>query len=314
MNHLPADPPARAWRLAPAFSLTLDRPRVMAILNITPDSFSDGGEIASPADAAQRATEAIDAGADLLDIGGESTRPGSERVGVDEQIRRVVPAIEAIRSTHAAVPITIDTTRARVARAALDAGATAINDVSGATEDTAMLPLAADRACGIVLMHRLTTPELDSYSDQYQHAPTYHDGVVGEVRAALGSMLSRAVEAGIDHQAVVLDPGLGFGKSVEQNLTLLRKTPELLSLGAPILSALSRKSFVGSVSVSDPSKERPEPRDRLPGTLALSALHLWLGARVFRVHDVAPARGALDASWALLTQDRTPADERSYAC
>lgn len=280
------------WDMGADRTLTLDRPRIMAILNVTPDSFSDGGRLGTRERVVEAARRAQDEGADMLDIGGESTRPGARRVGVEEQIRRVAPAIEAIRAAGIGLPISVDTTRALVARAALDAGADAINDVSAALEDEGMLQLASERACGIVLMHRLAPPERDAYSDAYARPPEYN-GVVETVREFLRQRLDAAIRAGVSPRRVCLDPGLGFGKSVEQNLELIGGTGSLVSLGRPVLSALSRKSFVGRVSLGRDS----DPGERLAGTLALSVLHLERGARVFRVHDVGVHKQALEAAW-----------------
>jgi len=292
----PTDPPADpAWRVSGARTLRLDRPRLLAILNVTPDSFADGGRLPTPAHAADAARRAVDEGADAIDLGAESTRPGAARVEEREQVRRAAPAIEEIRAAGIAVPISIDTTRAAVARAALDAGADAINDVSGGTDDPGLPALAAERRAGLVLMHRATVPERDRYSDRYSATPEYPGGVVAAVLAALRDARDRAHAAGVAHDALVLDPGLGFGKSVEQCLELIRATPDLGALGAPVLSALSRKSFVGRVSLGRDS----DPGERLAGTLALSVLHHRAGARLFRVHDVAPHREALDAAAAL---------------
>ncbi len=274
-------------------SLTLDRPRLMAILNVTPDSFADGGRFTSPADVADAARRAVDAGADMLDVGGESTRPGAQRVGADEQIGRVVPAIEAVRRAGIEAPISVDTTLAAVAVAALDAGADAVNDVSAGTEDPGMLAACARCGAGVVLMHRLAPPTADSYSDKYDEAPVYGDVVAG-VRAYLEQRLRAAVSAGIDAGRVVLDPGLGFGKTVDQNLELISRTGELLTLGRPVLSALSRKSFVGRAGLGRDSS----PGERLAGTLALSVVHQLAGARLFRVHDVGEHAEALRAVWA----------------
>jgi dihydropteroate synthase len=268
----------------------------LAILNITPDSFADGGRLPTPAHAADAARRAADHGADALDLGAESTRPGAARVPPDEQIRRLIPAIEAIRAAGIDLPMTVDTTLAPVARAALDAGADAINDVAAGSEDDAMLALAAERACAIVLMHRLAPPTADRYSDRYDTPPAYPAGVVPAVRAFLAERAAAARAAGVPADRILLDPGLGFGKSVEQNLELLNATPDLLALGHPVLSALSRKSFVGRLGLARDS----DPAERLPATLALSVLHLHAGARVFRVHDVAEHRQALDAAWAAL--------------
>jgi len=272
----------------------------MAILNVTPDSFADGGRFASAGDVADAAQRALDEGADALDVGGESTRPGAARVPIDEQTRRVVPAIEAIRARGITAPITVDTTLAPVARAALDAGADAINDVSAGEEDPAVLALAAERGCGVILMHRLAPPDRDVYSDRYERAPEYTD-VVGHVGGYLAGRVAAAERAGVAPDAILVDPGLGFGKSVEQNLELIRHSGELASrAGRPVLSALSRKSFVGRAALGRDSG----PSERLPGTLALSVLHLLAGARVFRVHDVAAHAGALAAAWATLPREQ----------
>jgi dihydropteroate synthase len=230
----------------------------------------------------------------MLDIWGESTRPGAQRIPAAEQIRRVVPLIAAIRSARgpaAATPISIDTTLSDVARAALDAGADAINDVASGAEDAEMLPLAAERGAGIILMHRLAAPPADSYSDGYARAPEYGD-VVATVRAFLAERASMAERAGVARGSIAIDPGLGFGKSVEQNMALLRRTDELIDLGYPVVSALSRKSFVGRVGLGRDS----DSSERLPATLALSVLQAIRGAALFRVHDVAEHVQALRAA------------------
>lgn len=262
-------------------ALPLDRPRVMAILNLTPDSFHDGGALLTIDAALAAAAHAINAGADLLDLGGESARPGAHRVSAERQIARVIPAIRAIRERHN-IPISIDTTLSPVASAALDAGADIINDVSAATEDPAMLALAARTRAGLILMHRLAPPDRDSYSDRYTTPPAYTD-VVHDVRAFLEARAAAAIAAGIPRESIVLDPGLGFGKTVEQNLELIRRTPEFAAAGFPILSALSRKSFVGrAAGLADST-----PAQRLAPTLALSLAHRAAGASLFRVHDAA---------------------------
>lgn len=292
------------WRLSPTRTLDLSAPRIMAILNITPDSFADGGQHLHVDNALAHATRCVDQGAAMLDIGGESTRPGAAPVSEAEQITRVVPIIRAIRaSPHAAshVAISIDTTRAMVAAAALDAGADVINDVSAGTDDPAILPLAAQRRCGIVLMHRLRSPSQDQFSDAYTAPPAYAD-VVADVLAYLRARVTAALAAGIAKDSITLDPGLGFGKSVADNLRLIARTDELLADGLPVLSALSRKSFVGRVSLHRDST----PAERLDGTLALSVLHYQRGCRLFRVHDVAPHAAALAAAHALATTENPP--------
>ncbi len=274
-------PPQPHWLLTDR-RLDLARPILMGIVNVTPDSFSDGGRHATPDAAAELAARLASEGADLLDVGGESTRPGSVRVEASEQLRRVIPAIRAIRARLPSVAISIDTTLEPVARAALDAGAVAINDVAGATEDTAMLALAAERRAGLILMHRLRPPGEDSYSDRYPRPPSYED-VVLDVREFLKRQSALALRAGVAQESIILDPGLGFGKSVEHNAQLIHRTPELLSLGFPILSGLSRKSFVGRLGLGRDST----PDERLPATLAASLEHRRRGAHLFRVHDVA---------------------------
>lgn len=286
---------SQIWQLNPQRAIHADRPLCIGILNITPDSFVDGGELDSIEAAVDRAKAIVDEGGDGLDIGGESTRPGAARVSVEEQIRRVVPVIEGIRKAGIGLMMTVDTTRAMVASAALDAGADAINDVSAGIEDDGMLALAADRGCGIILMHREMAPGQDRYSDQYDQRPVQGE-IVEHVVRALRSRRDAAVLAGVDPRCIMLDPGLGFGKDVGQNLELIRGTGEVIGLGHPMLSALSRKSFVGRVSLGRDS----EPSERLAGTLALSVLHLSMGARFFRVHDVGTHREALDGGWALL--------------
>lgn len=286
------------WKLNHERAVHLDRPFLVGVLNITPDSFADGGAYNAPGRALERAMRFLGEGADGLDIGGESTRPGATRISPCEQIERVVPVIRAIRDAGIELPITIDTTRAETARAALRVGADAINDVSAASEDDGMLALASEMGCGLILMHRERPPQQDQYSDQYDLAPvagSVTDRVVGSLRGAR----DRAIGAGVDPACVMLDPGLGFGKDVDQNLELIGSTPCLLGLGHPVMSALSRKSFVGRVGLGRDSN----PSERLPATIALSVMHLQRGARVFRVHDVAEHRQALDAAWALAARE-----------
>lgn len=297
-----SQPLAGFWRVSARHRLVLDRPRVMGVLNLTPDSFADGGKYTDVGRAVDAALAMVRDGADLIDVGGESTRPGAARVDAAEQIRRVGPFLSALRGSSdpgAAAPVSIDTTLPAVARAALDLGADCINDVSAGREGDAvegpgaMLRLAASFKAGLVLMHRLAPPEQDSYSDRYQLSPRYAD-VTMAVRDELAERSGAAMDAGVEHESILIDPGLGFGKSVQQNLELIRRTPELLTLGFPLLSATSRKSFVGRVSLGRDSV----PAERLGGSLGLSVAHLMAGARVFRVHDVAEQAQALRAAWA----------------
>ncbi len=288
------------WRIASqVLELGQSRPKVvMGILNVTPDSFSDGGKLGSVQDAVDAAMAMVGAGATIIDVGGESTRPGAAPVPTDVQIERTAPVITGLRTRLAEekrdnIIISIDTTREPVARAALTAGAHIINDVSGGEEDPTILNLAARSGAGLILMHRLTRPQSDSYSDSYITSPVYPGGVVSAVLSALRDhLLPRAHAAGVDPDAILIDPGLGFGKSPEDNLRLINATAALRAVvGRPLLSGLSRKSFVGRVSLQREST----PDERLPGTLALSALHSLAGADVFRVHDVAPHVQALAA-------------------
>lgn len=283
----------QTWRLGRGRELRLDGPRVMAILNVTPDSFSDGGSYPQLVHAVAAAERAVAEGAVVLDIGGESTRPGARAVPAEEQIRRVVPVIEAIRGRLGpGVFITVDTTRSAVARAALDAGADAVNDVSGGLDDEAMLPLVAERGCGVVLMHRPVRPEQDVWS--FARSDRGRGVVVDEVRRVLEERVSTAKAAGIAVESIVIDPGLGFGKSVLENLELIAGTGRLLELGRPVLSGVSRKSF--TAVAAGLSKDVPA-RERVHASVGLSVAHLHAGARLFRVHDVAAHVQALASAW-----------------
>ncbi len=277
------------WNIGRGRAVSLDPCCLMGILNATPDSFSDGGEHLDPTDAATAGVEMVAAGATMLDVGGESTRPGAASVTVDEQIARVVPVIERLRATAetADVVISIDTTRAAVAAAAIDAGADLVNDVSGGTDDPEILAVAADRGVGVVLMHRLRAPAADSYSDRYARPPEYAD-VVDEVRARLTEFARRAEAAGVPAERIAVDPGLGFGKSVEQNLELIRRLGEIVADGRPVLVGSSRKSFLGAVTgVTEPASRTVES--------VVSALEAWrAGAAILRVHDVDPHRRGLE--------------------
>jgi len=280
-----------AWRIADDRELPLDQPQLMGVLNVTPDSFSDGGLHVDPARAVDHALKMVEHGASVIDIGGESTRPGAQRIDADEQQRRVLPVVEALRK-QSDVLISIDTTRAAVAAAALDAGANIINDVSAAEEDDAMLALAAQRNCGLVLMHRLRPPDADQFSDRYDTPPSYDD-VVTTVRDYLVQRATMAQQAGVSASSIVIDPGLGFGKTVEQNFELIRRADAFLTTGYAVLSAASRKSFIGRVSGVD------EPTERVFGTVAVSIAHYLAGIRLFRVHDVAAHRQALAVAAAI---------------
>lgn len=265
-----------AWSIAGS-ELDLGRPRIMGVLNVTPDSFSDGGRYLAPVDAVRHAAKLVDEGADLLDIGGESTRPGSDPVPEFDEIKRVVPVIRDV--ARLGVPVSVDTTKAVVAESALEAGASIINDVS-ALSDPAMGPLAASSGAGLVLMHMKGVPRT------MQEDPRYDD-VTAEVGAWLRDRRSHAEGHGISRNAIVLDPGIGFGKRLVHNLELLSRMDELMALGSPILVGVSRKSFIERLTGTT------DPADRVPGSLAALLAARLRGASLFRVHDVAATRQAL---------------------
>jgi len=297
-----SEPPGResnalaAWQVAAERQLSLDVPRVMGILNVTPDSFSDGGAYASADAAVEAALRMINEGAAIIDIGGESTRPGAQSVSEDEQMRRVLPVIERLRARGIVsgagerVLISIDTTRAAVALAALEAGAGIINDVSAGTDDAGMLPLAASRACGLILMHRWKKPPEDIYSTEYAREPDYGGDVYGYVREFLRQRALEAVKAGVRREAIVVDPGLGFGKSVEQNRELMRRLGALQrDLDRPALSAASRKSFLSrwiEQATGEKADPNPASRERMAASVGVTLSHWQQGVRLFRVHDV----------------------------
>ncbi|HUS92837.1 MAG TPA: dihydropteroate synthase [Phycisphaerae bacterium] len=265
---------------------------VMGILNVTPDSFSDGGAFLDPGAAREQAERMAAEGADVLDVGAESTRPGSGRVPAGEQIERLREVIPAVAACGVAV--SIDTTRAEVACFALDSGAQLINDVSAGRDDARMLPLAAERGAPIVLMHMLDEPRT-------MQADPHYDDVVAEVRAFLAGRMDAAVAAGVPRERIVVDPGIGFGKRLEDNLALLAGVGELASLGAAVLVGPSRKRFIGALAGA------PDPAERLGGSIAACLAAYRRGATIFRVHDVAPVRQALTVAAAI----EGPREQRS---
>jgi dihydropteroate synthase len=268
----------------------------MGVVNVTPDSFSDGGAWLDARAAIAHGRELAAEGAAILDIGGESTRPGAEPVTEAEELRRVLPVLEGLGGAGAR--LSIDTSKAAVAAAALDAGATIVNDVTALRGDPAMAALVARRGCDVCLMHMLGEPRT------MQRDPRYGD-VVADVRAFLAARLAFAVEAGIARERVWLDPGIGFGKTIDHNLELLARLDEIVALGRPVVVGTSRKSFLGTIA------GRPDVGDRIPGTLATNVLALARGARVFRVHDVAQARDALVVAAATLRGRWGPATTTS---
>jgi dihydropteroate synthase len=253
-------------------------PFLMGIVNVTPDSFSDGGLHLRPADAIARGLLLAAEGAELLDVGGESTRPGAARVPEAEQIERVVPVIAGLREKGLALPISVDTTRAAVAREALAAGADLVNDVSGLSDDPELGPALAQACAPVVLMHMRGTP-----ADMASRAR--YDDVVAEVAAELREAMARARAAGIREERIVLDPGIGFAKTAAQSVAVLARVGELRALGRPLLVGPSRKSFIGATTGAAVG-------DRLPGTLAAVTACVLAGVEILRVHDVAPARQA----------------------
>ena len=249
-----------------------ERTRVMGILNVTPDSFSDGGGFPDPSAAVNRALEMVAQGADIIDIGGESTRPGADPVSKKEETERTIPVIERIRA-QSDVFISIDTMKAEVALQALEAGADIINDVSAFEADLNMVEVAAKTRAGVVLMHMKGSPQT------MQDEPNYGD-VVQEVCTYLERRLDFAAQRGVARDRMVIDPGIGFGKTLEHNLALLRGLPELVGCGSPILIGASRKSFIGQVL------GRGNPAERLAGSLGIAAWAAMQGAHILRVHDV----------------------------
>jgi dihydropteroate synthase len=259
------------WRVGERVFDCSERTFVMGILNVTPDSFSDGGRFLDRATAVAHATRMVDDGADILDVGGESTRPGSTPVSADEELERVHPLIERLAELHPAVPISIDTRKADVAAEALDAGATIVNDVSGGA-DPAMFDVVRDREAAVVLMHMRGDPTT------MQEAPHYDD-VVGEVHEYLRQRIETAELAGIDPERIAIDPGIGFGKDLDHNLELMHGVDALLDLGRPVLVGPSRKKFIGTI-LDLPVEERVE------GTVGAVVWMVARGAHLVRVHDV----------------------------
>jgi dihydropteroate synthase len=257
------------------------------VLNVTPDSFSDGGNFLDPERAATRAAAMLDEGAQIIDVGGESTRPGSDPVAPEEEARRVVPVIREIMAERPGAIVSIDTYHAGTAEAALQAGASIVNDVSALRGDPRMADVVADAGCPVILMHMLGEPKT------MQRDPRYDD-VVREVRDFLAERAERAIAAGMEEENIILDPGIGFGKTLEHNLALLRHLDSLVELGFPVLVGASRKSFIGRITGIE------EAKDRLFGTVAANVIACSRGATFFRVHDVRANREALAVAWAVL--------------
>ena len=261
--------------------------RIMGVVNVTPDSFSDGGHYLDAAAAIAHGLELEAEGAAILDIGGESTRPGAASVPEDEELRRVIPVIEGMIAARCRAQISIDTSKSGVATRALASGATLVNDVTAFRGDPEIAAVVAEARADCCLMHMLGTPRT------MQDDPHYDD-VVGEVKAFLEERMNFAIAHGISEDRIMLDPGIGFGKTVEHNLELVRRLGELVELGRPVVIGTSRKSFLGKITGR-------EVDDRVAATVATNVLAYERGARVFRVHDVAPVRDALTVTAATVT-------------
>ena len=274
--------PARIWRVGD-LEISLESPVIAGILNVTPDSFSDGGLFARPRDAIARGRQIAEEGAAMLDIGAESTRPGADPVSADEEWARLEPVLHGLRDLP--IPISVDTSKLEVAERAIDAGAAAINDVTALGGDPGLAHLAARSGVGLVLMHMRGTPRT-------MQLDTVYGDVVAEVRSALAAARRAALDAGCDPEQVAVDPGLGFGKSVDGNLELLARIDEIASLGAPVWVGPSRKSFLGALLDAGPN-------ERVTASVAACLAAARHGAHVLRVHDVRETRQALDVEAAI---------------
>jgi len=275
-------------RISPRTTLDTALPCIMGILNTTPDSFSDGGRFLALDEAAGHALDMARHGAAVIDVGGESTRPGSDPVSVDEELRRTIPVVERLSDAVPAL-VSIDTMKAEVARHALDAGAVLVNDVSALRHDADMTGLVAERGCSLCLMHMRGEPKTMQDDPQY-------DDVVDDVCSFLEDRLRFAVDAGVREEQVFLDPGIGFGKTAEHNLRLLKHLDRVVALGRPVVLGASRKRFLGAIL-------GVEPGERVVGTVATTSLGVLLGAAVVRVHDVRPNFEALRVTQAILEVD-----------
>lgn len=273
------------------FSLE-DKPKIMGILNVTPDSFSDGGLFNNVDSAIKQAEHMIAQGAEIIDIGGESTRPGADPVSAKEQIKRVIPVIEGIRSTLCNdILISIDTTLSLVANAALDAGANIINDVSAGMADDTILTLAAERQVPIILMHS------QGCSKTMQDNP-YYDDAVSEIMDILYQRINTALHAGIEKHNIIIDPGIGFGKRKQDNLDILAHLQKFVDMGYPVLLGTSRKRFMGSIcNVSSPA-------ELVTATAVTTALGVMAGIQCFRVHDIKENKQAVDVAWAIKQSEK----------
>lgn len=276
------------WKLR-TVTLTLERPLIMGILNLTPDSFSDGGRFLSPKRAEEQALRLVQDGADILDLGAESTRPGALAVSEDEELKRLMPVLKRLQG-QIRIPISVDTTKSAVAKEALACGAEIINDVSGLKEDSELASVVGEFGAGLVLVHRRGTPQTMQFMTDY-------DDLIEEVIRELTDSLEIADSQGIALDRIAIDPGVGFSKTAEQNLELLERLAEFKRIDRPILVGPSRKSFIGAVTKSAPDK-------RLFGTVAASVLAFERGANILRVHDVWAIKEALLVARAILESEK----------
>ena len=263
-----------------------DRTQIMGILNVTPDSFSDGGLFKSPEDAIEYGFKIVEEGADIIDIGGESSRPGAEPVSIDEELSRVLPVIRGLFG-RVNVPISIDTTKAKVARKAIENGAEIVNDISAMSFDVNMAGVVADTGSAVILMHIRGTPQ------DMQKGDLSYKSIRGEVIAYLEDKIEKALAAGISFENMMIDPGIGFGKSAEDNLKLLKHLSEFRVLGRPIVTGVSRKTLIGKISGGG-------PRDRLEGTAAAVTAAIMNGSNIVRVHDVKPMKKVVEIADAIV--------------
>jgi dihydropteroate synthase len=290
------------WR---AYSAPCPTPKLMGVLNVTPDSFSDGGRFLDPERALEQGRRLAEEGAAVLDVGGESTRPGAQPVGEAEELERVLPVIQAL-AAELAIPLSIDTTKASVAEAALDAGVSWVNDVSACRADERMLSVVAEYGARVVLMHSQGEPQ------EMQASPTYANPTE-EVSQFLRSRAAACLDAGVEPDQILIDPGIGFGKRLEHNLALIRELPTLRSLGLPLLVGVSRKSFIGHVTgTEDPvlwreGAPKDEPSGRMGGTAAALSACVLGGAEYLRVHDVAVMAEAASVAASLRREEEAPA-------
>ncbi len=253
--------------------LSLERPLVMGVLNVTPDSFSDGGKFADTNTAVEHALEMIDDGADIIDIGGQSTRPGSDQVSVNDELSRVIPVIERIRK-KSDIPISIDTSKAEVARAAIDVGANMVNDISALRSDSEMIDVVRESSTPVVLMHMLGTPKTMQKNPSYNHC-------VREIKEFFAERIQFCVDNGIERDKIILDPGIGFGKRLQDNIGIIAHLDEFREFGLPVLLGASRKSFINMIT-----KTEHHASTRIGGSLAAALLAASRGVDILRVHDV----------------------------